>query len=49
MIGLEDRRKLAQSIEAARLAETIIGRPLAGRIMHAGSLRQYRNKARVAA
>jgi hypothetical protein len=33
---------LDRLIEAARLAERIIGRPLAGRIMHAGSLRQDR-------
>jgi hydroxymethylglutaryl-CoA lyase len=33
---------LDRLIEAARLAERIIGRPLAGRIMHAGSLPQDR-------
>lgn len=48
-MGIETGIDLDALIEAARLAETIIGRPLAGRIMHAGSLRQYRNKSRVAA
>ena len=41
-MGIETGIDLDRLIEAARLAERIIGRPLAGRIMHAGSLRQYR-------
>jgi hydroxymethylglutaryl-CoA lyase len=41
-MGVETGIDLDRLIEAARLAERIIGRPLAGRIMHAGSLRQYR-------
>jgi hydroxymethylglutaryl-CoA lyase len=41
-MGIETGIDLDKLIDAARLAERIIGRPLAGRIMHAGSLKQYR-------
>ena len=36
-------------VEAARLAERIIGRPLGGHVMHAGSLAKYRARAGAAA
>ena len=41
-MGIETGVDLEKLIEAARLAERIIGRPLSGRIMHAGSLATYR-------
>lgn len=41
-MGIETGIDLEKLIEAARLAERIIGRPLSGRIMHAGSLSTYR-------
>ena len=41
-MGIETGVDLEKLIEAARLAERIIGRPLSGRIMHAGSLSAYR-------
>lgn len=42
-MGIQTGIDLEALIEASRLAERIIGRPLAGRIMHAGSLRGYRD------
>ncbi|MEO3475262.1 hydroxymethylglutaryl-CoA lyase [Roseomonas sp. CAU 1739] len=47
-MGIETGVNLEALIEAARLAERIIGRPLSGRLMHAGSLGAYRQR-RVAA
>ena len=44
-MGIETGVDLERLIEAARLAERIIGRPLSGRIMHGGSLAGYRAKA----
>jgi isopropylmalate/homocitrate/citramalate synthase len=41
-LGIETGIDLEALIEAARLAEDIIGRPLAGRVMHSGSLASYR-------
>jgi len=41
-LGIETGIDLDALIEAARLAERIIGRPLAGRLMHSGSLSAYR-------
>ena len=41
-MGIETGIDLNALIESARLAEDIIGRPLNGRIMHAGSLDKYR-------
>ncbi len=41
-MGIETGIDLEALIESARLAEDIIGRPLNGRIMHAGSLDKYR-------
>lgn len=41
-LGIETGIDLEKLIEAARLAESIIGRPLAGKIMHSGSLAKYR-------
>jgi len=41
-LGIETGIDLDVLIEAARLAERIIGRPLAGRLMHSGSLSKYR-------
>ncbi len=41
-LGIETGIDLDALIEAARLAERIIGRPLAGRLMHGGSLSGYR-------
>lgn len=46
-LGVETGVDLEALIEAARLAERTIGRPLPGRIMHSGSLGAYRNGARV--
>ncbi len=42
-MGIETGVDLDKLIDAACYAEEIIGRPLAGRIMHSGSLNQYRN------
>lgn len=41
-MGVETGVDLEALIEAARLAEDIIGRPLPGRVMHSGSLQAYR-------
>ncbi|MDP6344091.1 MAG: hydroxymethylglutaryl-CoA lyase, partial [Alphaproteobacteria bacterium] len=41
-MGIETGIDLDALIEAALLAEDVIGRPLNGRIMHAGSLEKYR-------
>ena len=41
-MGIETGIDLDALIESAQLAEDIIGRPLNGRIMHAGSLAKYR-------
>ncbi|MBU2548507.1 MAG: hydroxymethylglutaryl-CoA lyase [Proteobacteria bacterium] len=45
-MGLETGIDLEKLIEAARLAEEIIGRPLSGKIMHSGSLTPYRRRPR---
>lgn len=45
-MGIETGIDLEALIEAARMAERIIGRPLAGRLMHAGSLAAYRKKGK---
>jgi len=37
-LGIETGIDLERLIEAARLAERIIGRALSGRVMHSGSL-----------
>jgi hydroxymethylglutaryl-CoA lyase len=41
-LGLETGIDLEKMIEAARLAEGIIGRTLPGKIMHSGSLSAFR-------
>ena len=41
-MGIETGIDLEALVEAARLAERVIGRPLPGRLMHAGTLRPYR-------
>jgi len=41
-MGIETGIDLEALVEAARLAERIIGRPLPGRLMHAGTLTSYR-------
>ena len=41
-LGIETGVNLDKLIEVARLAEDIVGHPLPGSIMHAGSLTQYR-------
>lgn len=41
-MGIATGIDLDALIEAARLAERIIGRPLGGRVMHSGSLKQFR-------
>ena len=43
-MGIETGVDLEALIVAARLAERIIGRPLPGRLMHAGSLKSYRER-----
>ncbi|SDB74981.1 hydroxymethylglutaryl-CoA lyase [Belnapia rosea] len=48
-MGIETGLDLEKLIEAARLAERIIGRPLGGHVMHAGSLAKYRARAGAAA
>jgi hydroxymethylglutaryl-CoA lyase len=40
--GIATGIDLEKLIEAARLAEDVVGHPLPGSIMHAGSLTQYR-------
>ena len=44
-IGIKTGIDLDALIDAALLAERIIGRPLGGRIMHSGSLRRFRDAA----
>lgn len=41
-LGIETGLDLEKLIEAARLAERIVGRPLNGHLMHSGSLRSFR-------
>ena len=41
-LGIETGIDLDKLIEAARLAERIIGRPLTGKVMHSGALAAYR-------
>lgn len=41
-LGIETGIDLEKLIEASRMAEDIIGRPLMGRVMHSGSLRAFR-------
>ncbi|MBT7755756.1 MAG: hydroxymethylglutaryl-CoA lyase, partial [Rhodospirillaceae bacterium] len=41
-LGIETDIDLDALIEAALLAEDIVGRPLMGRVMHSGSLAEYR-------
>lgn len=41
-LGIETGIDLEKLIEASRLAEDIIGRPLMGRVMHSGSLKAFR-------
>ena len=43
-MGIETSVNLEALVEAAQLAERIIGRPLAGRLMHAGTLARYRGR-----
>ena len=47
-LGIETGVDLEKLIEAARKAEEIVGRGLAGRIMHSGSLEGFRQAAGVA-
>jgi hydroxymethylglutaryl-CoA lyase len=44
-MGIETGVNLDALIECARLAEDIVGHPLPGKIMHGGSLSQYRQAA----
>jgi len=44
-LGIETGIDLDKLIEAARMVESIIGRPLNGKIMHSGSLSPYRRQA----
>jgi hydroxymethylglutaryl-CoA lyase len=44
-MGIETGINLDALIECARMAETIVGHPLPGKIMHGGSLTQYRQGA----
>ena len=46
-LGIETGVNLDKLIEVARLAEDIVGHPLPGSIMHAGSLTQYRAPLRL--
>ena len=48
-MGIETGLDLEKLVEAARLAERIICRPLGGHVMHAGSLAKYRARAGAAA
>ena len=41
-MGIETGIDLEKMIEASRMAEEIIGRPLMGRVMHSGSLKAFR-------
>jgi len=41
-LGIETGLNLEKLIDAARLAERIVGRPLNGYLMHSGSLRSFR-------
>ena len=41
-MGIETGIDLDKLIDAARLAEEIIGRPLNGRVMHSGSLDKFK-------
>ncbi|MGQ0700770.1 MAG: hydroxymethylglutaryl-CoA lyase [Panacagrimonas sp.] len=41
-LGIETGIHLEKLIEASRMAEEIIGRPLMGRVMHSGSLKAFR-------
>lgn len=43
-IGIATGLDIDRLVEAARLAERIIGRPLSGKLMHSGSLSRYRAK-----
>jgi hydroxymethylglutaryl-CoA lyase len=43
-MGIETGVDLEALVAAARLAETIIGRALPGRLMHAGTLAAYRRQ-----
>ncbi len=45
-MGIETGIDLDALIECARMAETIVGHPLPGKIMHGGSLSPYRQGAR---
>jgi hydroxymethylglutaryl-CoA lyase len=45
-MGIETGINLNALIECARMAETIVGHPLPGKIMHGGSLTPYRQGAR---
>jgi hydroxymethylglutaryl-CoA lyase len=45
-MGIDTGIDLDALIECARLAETIVGHPLPGKIMHGGSLSRYRKGAR---
>lgn len=42
-LGIETGISLDIYIEAAQMAESIVGRSLSGRVMHSGSLEQYRS------
>jgi hydroxymethylglutaryl-CoA lyase len=44
-MGIETGIDLDRLIEAARLAEKIIGRPLPGSVMHGGTLARFRAAA----
>jgi hydroxymethylglutaryl-CoA lyase len=44
-MGIETGINLDALIECARMAETIVGHPLPGKIMHGGSLTPYRQRA----
>jgi hydroxymethylglutaryl-CoA lyase len=44
-LGIETGIDLEKLIAAARIAEEVIGRQLAGRIMHSGGLSEFRNRA----
>ncbi len=41
-MGIDTGIDLEKMIEASRMAEEIIGRPLMGRVMHSGSLKAFR-------
>lgn len=42
-MGWAAPEQVKRSVGTARIAEDIIGRPLAGRVMHSGSLASYRH------